>query len=296
MIIRNTLGRRIFVIINTIMLTVIGVVCLLPFVHLVAVSLSSQSATSANLVNFLPVGFNIASYKIILQNKMFLSTLQVSIIRVIVGTIANMVFVTLTAYPLAMQSKQLKGRNAIMWFFVISILFNGGLIPTYLVICKVGLMDSFAALIIPTVLPVWNMILMMNFFRTLPPSLRESAMIDGARHWTILSRIYIPISKPSIATISLFCIVFHWNAWFDGMIYINRPENQPLQTFIRSVVENGLNIQALAQQGKFDLIDKASDVTLRSAQVFIATAPVLLAYPFLQKYFTKGIIVGSVKG
>jgi putative aldouronate transport system permease protein len=160
---------------------------------------------------------------------------------------------------------------------------------------NVGLLDSFWALIIPGAIPLWNVIMMMNFFRNLPRSLYEAAMLDGATHPRILTHVFIPISLPSIATITLFSMVGHWNSWFDGMIYINNPDYQPLQTYIRNIVTRGLDIQLLAREGNFRALETVSNETLKAAQVFVATLPILVAYPFLQRYFVTGITIGAIK-
>ena len=291
----NSLSRNIFLVFDYLLLTGLSVICFLPLLNLAAVSFSNKAPASANMVRFWPIGFNTESYSLIMNTPRFINAFQVSVLRVLAGTIVNMVVVTLTAYVLSRESRDLKGRNLLMWYFVIPMLFNGGLIPTYLVIRDVGLLDSFWVLIIPTAVPLWNVIMMMNFFRNLPRSLYEAAMLDGATHPRILTQVFIPISLPSIATITLFSMVFHWNSWFDGMIYINNPDNQPLQTYIRNIVMQGLNIQLLAREGNFRVIETVSNETLKAAQVFVATVPILVAYPFLQKYFVSGITVGSVK-
>jgi putative aldouronate transport system permease protein len=157
-----------------------------------------------------------------------------------------------------------------------------------------GIMDSLWALILPMAVNVFNIILMLNFFRSLPRDLREAAFMDGASHPTVLFRIYLPLSLPSLATITLFTIVFHWNEWFYGLIYMNRPENYPLQTFLQTVVIN-IDFSRVTERD-LDLVALISNRTNRAAQIFVATFPILLAYPFLQRYFIKGIVLGSVKG
>jgi len=263
--------------------------------HLAAVSFSNKAPASANLVRFWPIGFNTTSYQLILNTTRFTSAFQVSVLRVIVGTAVNMALITLTAYVLSRESRDVKGRNLLMWYFIVPMLFSGGLIPTYLVIRDVGLLDTFWSLIIPGAVPIWNVVMMMNFFRNLPRSLYEAAMLDGATHPRVLAQVFIPISLPSIATITLFSMVGHWNSWFDGMIYINNPDYQPLQTYIRNIVTRGLDIQLLAREGNFRVIETVSNETLKAAQVFVATVPILVAYPFLQKYFVKGITIGAIK-
>lgn len=290
-----TMSRRVFVGANYLFLALLSVLCFLPLVHLAAISLSNKAAATANLVLFWPKGFNIESYLLIADSPSFGSSFMVSVMRVIIGTIVNMVLTTLTAYVLSRESNELKGRNVIMWYFVVPMLFSGGLIPTYLLVSSLGLRDTFWALIVPSAVPIWNVILMMNFFRNLPRSLYEAAMLDGASHPRILLQIFIPVSLASMATIILFCMVGYWNEWFEGMIYIDDPSRQPLQTYIRNVVTMGLNIQALAREGNYRVIETVSNETLKGAQVFVATLPIIVVYPFLQKYFISGITVGSIK-
>ena len=290
-----SVSRRVFLSINYTFLSILSIVCFLPMLHLAAVSFSNKAPASANLVRFWPIGFNTTSYQLILNTTRFTSAFQVSVLRVIVGTAVNMALITLTAYVLSRESRDVKGRNLLMWYFIVPMLFSGGLIPTYLVIRDVGLLDTFWSLIIPGAVPIWNVVMMMNFFRNLPRSLYEAAMLDGATHPRVLAQVFIPISLPSIATITLFSMVGHWNSWFDGMIYINNPDYQPLQTYIRNIVTRGLDIQLLAREGNFRVIETVSNETLKAAQVFVATVPILVAYPFLQKYFVKGITIGAIK-
>ncbi|GHT59845.1 ABC transporter permease [Spirochaetia bacterium] len=251
--------RKIFIVCNTIILVILVVACFLPLLNLAAKSLSNSAAVSANLVLFTPRGFNVESYILIMNNARFQRAFLIGVSRTIIGTAINMVLVTLTAYVLSQEASSLKGRNFLMWFFIVPMLFSGGLIPTYLVIKNVGLMDSFWSLVIPTAVQIPNVILMMNFFRNLPKSLSEAAMLDGASHVRILLQIYIPISLASIATIVLFSMVFHWNSWFDGMIYIKMPENQPLQTYIHNIATIGLNIRKLIADGNFRALEAASN-------------------------------------
>ena len=291
----NSLSRNVFLAFDYILLAALSVICFMPLLNLAAISVSNKAAASARLVAFWPKGFNIESYGLILNTPRFINAFTVSISRVFAGTLVNMVLITLTAYVLSRENRDLKGRNVLMWYFIIPMLFNGGLIPTYLVIRDVGLLDKFWVLIIPTAIHFWNVVMMMNFFRNLPRSLYESALLDGASHPKVLLHIFIPISLPSIATITLFSMVFHWNAWFDGMIYINDPDRQPLQTYIRNIVSQGVNIQLLAREGNYRVLETVSNETLKAAQVFVATVPILVAYPFLQRYFVSGITIGAIK-
>ena len=173
-------------------------------------------------------------------------------------------------------------------------LIGGGLIPTYVLVFQLGLRDTIWALVLPGALPIFNLVLMINFFREIPVELEESARMDGAGPMKILQSIYIPLSKPAVATISLFCMVSHWNAWFNGMIYMRTPEKRPLQTYLRSVVIQ-LDMSQFTGED-FGLLNLLADDTLKCAQILVAIIPILCVYPFLQKYFVKGIVLGGVKG
>ncbi|MBR2567927.1 MAG: carbohydrate ABC transporter permease, partial [Paenibacillus sp.] len=202
--------------------------------------------------------------------------------------------VILTAYPLSRETTVFKQRTAYVWFFVITMFFGGGLIPTYMVIRSTGLLDTIWALVIPGALNVWNMVMLLNFFRNTPKDLDEAALMDGAGHLSLLFRIYLPTSLPAIATILLFTIIGHWNAWFDGILYMNSPDNYPLQTYLSTLISTSnresISVDELASMASY------GEKTLRTAQIFMGALPIMAVYPFLQQYFVKGITVGSVKG
>jgi putative aldouronate transport system permease protein len=183
-----------------------------------------------------------------------------------------------------------------MWCFVIPMLFSGGLIPTYLLIRSVHLLNSFFVLIIPGALPIFSMIIMMNYFRSLPQSLYEAALIDGANHVSILYRIFLPLSLPALATVALFCVVGHWNSWFDGLLYMSTDKYWPLQTLLQATINAQRDITTVVAEGDIEKIKMLSEHTLTAAQIMITTAPILISYPFAQKYFIKGLLLGSVKG
>lgn len=277
---------------NAAVLILLGLLCLFPVWHILAMSLSASNAVEAGLVSVWPKGWTGESYALVMQNRTFLGSFGVSVLRVALGLAVNMFFIVTLAYPLAKERQDFHGRGVYAWLLMITMIFSGGLIPTYIVIRQLGLIDSVWSLILPGAVPVWNTVLMLNFFRGLPRSIEESAFIDGAGHLTVLMRLYLPLSAPAMATIALFCIVGHWNAWFDGMIYINTQEKYPLQTFLR-LISVAADMREAASP---ELYNEVSDKTVRCAQVFIAMVPVLCIYPFLQKFFTKGIVMGSVKG
>ena len=281
---------------NYVILTITAACCLLPFINLLAVSFSESSAVAAGDVTFWPVGFTLDSYKFVASSDKFLRAFMISIIRVILGVIVNMLMMVITAYPLSRDNKQLAGRNIYAWFFVITMLVGGGLIPTYLVIVKTGLINSIWALILPGALPVYNMVILLNFFRGLPKELEEAARIDGASFWAVLWKIILPVSKPALATVGLFCIVNHWNSWFDGLIYMNTPRMYPLQSYLQTMIMNPEQMLQAAGSDYTKLLAMVNARTSRAAQLFLGALPILCVYPFLQKYFTTGLVLGSVKG
>lgn len=290
------MGRRAFLLFNYIFLTAAGLVCLLPFINLLAVSLSSSTAVAAGSVSFWPVDFTISSYQFVLKSSRFMTSFLIALKRVGLGVSLNMILMVCTAYPLSKNKKQLADKTFYTWFFVITMLIGGGLIPTYLVIVKLGLIDTIWSLVLPGALPVYNMIILMNFFKSTPEELEEAAKIDGAGVLTILWKIILPISKPGLATVALFCIVNHWNSWFDGLIYMNNPNHYPLQSYLQTLVINPEQMLRIAGGDYTKILAMVNARTGRAAQLFLGALPILLVYPFLQKYFSSGLLMGSVKG
>lgn len=286
----KTVSYRLFSIFNNVLLTVISIVCLLPLYHLLMVSLSSSAPANAGLVTFWPVGFTFEAYAKTFENANFLSSLWVSVQRTVLGTAFAMIINAVAAYALSKDTRVFRARNIYLWYFVVTMLFNGGLIPGYILILKLGLMNTLMALILPVTVSVYNVILLLNFFRTVPKELEEAAFIDGASHLRSFVSIYLPISMPAIATISLFTMVMHWNAYFDGLIYIKESMDLPLASFLQTVIVQ-------ADMSKFDpsIVANKSQRTLRASQIFIGALPILLVYPILQRYFVKGIVIGAVK-
>jgi putative aldouronate transport system permease protein len=288
-------GWRLFKAFNYLVLTLVGLICVLPLAHFLAVSFSDRAATVGGLVTLWPIRFTLASYKLVLQAPLFYRSLLVSAQRILFGVTLQMIVTVLMAYPLSKTAKRFKGRNVFMWLLLVGLFTDWGIIPWWLVIRSLGLMNSVWALIIPPALLPYNVILMMNFFREIPQELDDAARIDGASHWKRLLQIYVPLSIPSIATLTLFSVVFHWNAWFDGMVLIYDVNKLPLQTFLRSVVI-GLDTSNLALQAGSGQFLLYSDRSIRAASIFLSIIPVLLLYPLLQRYFVTGIKLGSVKG
>ena len=288
----DTRGTRIFSIFNYIFLIGISVLCLLPILNVLAISFSSSSAANANLVRFWPIDFTTKSYEIIFSRPDISAALWVSIKRTLLGVLINNVLTILMAYPLSKTNKQFPGRNIYMYSLIFTMLFSGGLVPLYVLVNNLHMINSIWSLILPGAVPVFNVILMMNFFRQLPKEIEEAAYIDGASNMQCLIKIIIPLSLPVIATVTLFQFVGHWNDWFGGLIFMNNVKFYPLQTLLQSTLSSG-DIKNLEQAKMFA---EVSDRTLKAAQIFVTTLPILVLYPFLQKYFAKGIVLGSVKG
>ena len=289
-------ARTVFLIFNYMFLGITALVCVLPFIHLLAVSFSSSAAVSGGEVGFWPVDFTLSSYEFALRGGKFFRALGVTVERVVLGLAVNVVLMVLTAYPLSKTRAQVAGRNIYMCYLVITMLISGGLIPTYLTVARVGLMDSIWALILPGALPVYNMIILMNFLRNVPNELEEAAFIDGASPIVALLRVVLPIMKPALATVSLFCIVSHWNDWFSGMIYIENPNRYPLQTYLQTLLQDFETMMRKSGSDYTMLLSMMNARTGRASQLFLGALPVMLVYPFLQKYFTTGLVMGSVKG
>ena len=279
-----------------IFLGIICITCVLPFIHLLAVSFSGNAAVSAGKVAFLPVDFTVASYEYVLKGGKFLRAMGISIIRVLLGTLINITLMVLTAYPLAKD--ELRFRKVYVVFFVITMLFNGGMIPTYLLVSKLGLKNNILALILPGALPVYNMIILMNFIRGLPREIEEAAWIDGATPFQTLVQVIFPLLGPSLATVGLFSMVGHWNDWFSGLIYMSNPDMYPLQTYLQTLLVNFEQLLQSSGNGAdiMAILSKMNARTGRAAQLFLGALPIMMVYPFLQKYFTKGLTLGSVKG
>ncbi|MFD2656985.1 carbohydrate ABC transporter permease [Gracilibacillus thailandensis] len=288
----KTKGYKIFTVFNYIFLAFLAIICILPLIHILAVSLSGSAAASGNMVSLWPVDFTWDAYDKTIGNDNFIRSLLIAIQRTVLGTIISMGLLLCAAYGLSKYDEEFKGRKWYMWFFVFTMLFNGGIVPTYIIVTGLGLGDTLWALVLPTAINAFNLILLLNFFRTsVPKSLEESAFIDGAGHFTIFLKIYLPISIPAIATVSLFTMVFHWNQWFDGLIYMTNERNYPLQTFLQSIVVR----KDLSNVTDAEELKNMSQRTVESAQIFISALPMLIVYPFIQKYFVKGIVLGAEK-
>lgn len=289
----KSIGRRVFCIINTIVLIILVLSCLLPLWYTLCISLSSKAAVSGGMVSLWPVDFTFNAYKAIIKDWGFLRSVMVSIVRVVAGTTFSLSVILLMAYPLSKSKREFKYRNLFMWVLIFCFLFNGGLIPWYITIMKYGLINTMTALVLAGGVPVFHVILVMNFFRNIPKSLEEAAAIDGAGAWRTLFQVIIPISKPVIATVALFTIVAYWNEFFQGLVLTTSEKMYPLQTYIQQMVVT-INMTNMTLE-QFQKVNQLSNQTLNAAKIFVALIPVLLIYPFLQRYFITGITLGAVK-
>jgi putative aldouronate transport system permease protein len=283
-------------ILNTCACVFMALLCLAPLLNVLATSFSSKESIMAGRIGFLPIGFTLGNYAFVMRDNAFFTAFGISVVRTVLALAVQLAMTALAAYPISMSKEHFHARSFYTWYFLIAILFSGGLVPTYLVVRATGLIDSIWALILPGAVPLFYVILMQNYMKTLPDEIRESASIDGAGHWMILVRIILPLCQVSIATVSLFIIVDNWNAWYDGMLYINNFRKFPLQTYLRNVI---IKPDLMLSQGAGDISSLAMMVAsggADAAKIFIAMIPIFLIYPFAQKHFVKGIVLGSVKG
>jgi len=284
-------------IVDSVLYTIIisvAVLCILPVINTLAISLSSSSKAAAGLVYLWPVDFTFSSYRRMMSDNQFTTAFWISTQRVLLGTTINMTLAIVMAYPLSKSKTIFRARNVYLWLMVFTMLFSGGLIPWYMTIRTLGLIDKIWALVLPGAVPVFNTILLMNFFKGVPHELEEASLIDGAGPWRTMVQIFVPISLPALATITLFSAVGHWNAFFDGLILMNKPINYPLQTYIRRLVIN-IDYAGITDPEEFKQLLEISGKTFNAAKIFVSMIPIMCIYPFLQRYFVKGIVLGSVK-
>ena len=293
---KEKFGIRQFIIYVVVILLTLS--CLIPLMNVISLSFSSSQAVASNKVGLWPEEFTFAAYEKIINDAQFWRSFGISVFRVAMALIINLFMIVTLAYPLSKSVKVFRSRKVFMNIMVFAMLFSGGMIPSYLVVRYLGLINSVWALILPGAVPIGSVILVMNFFRSVPKSLEESALLDGANPWQILTRIYIPISLPSLANVSLFSIFGSWNDFFGGLIYITKVENYPLMTYIQSL---SVNIAETLQKAggmstqQLQALLSVSNRNLNAAKIVVAIVPLLVIYPFLQKYFVQGIVVGAVK-
>jgi putative aldouronate transport system permease protein len=289
---QKTLSDRIFNFVNISILSLIAILMIFPFLYLFSVSFSSYEDFLGSKFLLWPSNWTTSAYEYILQSKAFLRSLWTTVEVTVIGTIFNLFFTATMAYAL---SRPILGQRTFMFMVVFTLLFSGGMIPTYLIVKETGLLDSIWSLIIPVAITPFNLIVMRSFFAAIPEDLTEAAIIDGANDLQIFSRIILPLSKPAIATFSLFYAVQHWNNYFTPILYIDSPEKWTIQVILRQIVVVGDVTASLAGDNSF-LENAPPPETIQMAAILLATVPILVLYPFLQKHFAKGVMLGAVKG
>ncbi|MGG4033396.1 carbohydrate ABC transporter permease [Paenibacillus cisolokensis] len=289
----RTFGSRLFDTVNYALLLLIALMAVLPFVHVIAGSFTTVGELARKRFVLFPTEFSLDAYRYIFSTNVIFRSLGVSVGVTAFGTLFSVLLSCLMAYGLS--RKDVPGRRIIMFMVVFTMLFSGGMIPTFIVVKALGLIDSYLALVVPSAINAFNLIILRSFFLNLPDGLEESAKIDGCSDWGILFRIVIPLSMPAIATVSLFYAVTYWNTYLPAILYLDSAEKWPVQVLLRQIVILASGISADTSGFADDFITPP-DQTIKMAVIVVATVPVLLVYPFLQKYFDKGALLGSIKG
>lgn len=287
----RTISGRIFGFFNYLALSIIAIVTVLPFLHVVAGSFTTSAELAVKRFVLIPTEWSIEAYRFIFSTNTIFKAMSVSIGVTFFGTLFSMLVTALMAYGLA--RRDLDGRRYIMFMVVFTMLFSGGLIPSFLVVKELGLIDKYAALIIPSTISAFNLIILKNFFQNIPDGLEESAKIDGCSDFGILFRIVLPLSMPAIATLSLFYAVTYWNTYLSAILYLNDSAKWPIQVLLRQIV---VLASGLEYSPELDASVPPPEQTVKMAVIVVATLPILCVYPFLQKHFAKGALLGSIKG
>lgn len=288
---KRPIGEILFDAINIMLISLITFTCVFPFLNVFAKAFSSDAAIVAGRVGLWPVGFQTDAMLRIFKTKTVMNSLFVTIGITVLGTAINMLLTILMAYPLS--RRDLVGRKFLMKFILVTMMFSGGMIPSFLVVKSLGLLNTIWSLILPVAINTFNLIVMRTFFEGLPIELEEAARVDGCNNFRILVQIVLPLSLATIATLTLFYAVAHWNSYFNAMLYIDKPELYTLQVKLRQLLLAG---QSAELQEGLDISAHLSEEALKASTIVFATVPILLVYPWLQKYFVKGVTVGAVKG
>ncbi|MFC5988528.1 carbohydrate ABC transporter permease [Marinicrinis lubricantis] len=286
------------VIVIHLLLVILAFVTFYPFWNGAVISFNNGMDTLKGGITFWPRQFTFENYKVVFNDERLLNGFYISVLRTVIGTFLSILATAIFAY--GMTKQELIGRKFYMVFCIITMYFSGGLIPTFLLIRGMGLMNSFWVFIIPGLISVWNMIIFRTFFKGLPAGLEEAAKIDGCGNWGTFARIVLPLSGPVIATLSLFTAVYHWNEWFLPSIYITEEKLLPIQTMLQQILNSNIMTEQMAQldsasQGRMASMQTVTTKSLSMATMMVATIPIMLVYPFVQKYFVKGVLVGSLK-
>ncbi|QNK59569.1 MULTISPECIES: carbohydrate ABC transporter permease [Paenibacillus] len=288
--IRNRSDRW-FDAVNNVLIVVVGLICLLPFLHVLAKSFSDQASVMGNKITFYPIGMHLEAFRFVFAHTRFFEALQVTLLVTIIGTALSLTITILAAYPLS--KPEFKGRKPILLLYVFSMLFYGGIIPGYILMKELGLLNTIWAMIVPLLVVPFNLFVCKTFFEGIPESIEESAKIDGATNLRILRSIVLPISLPVIATLGIFYAVGYWNNYFHPLIYISSVDLKPLQLFLYETIAN---TEELLQEQPDTVRLSMAPEGFRAATVISSIVPILLVYPFLQRYFVTGMTLGSVKG
>lgn len=286
----------IFNIFNSVFMLFLVFITVLPFWVCLAGSFSDSYEYTLGGVIFLPRGFNLYNYKVVFMDKTIFDAFLITILRTVIGSISSLLFTSLVAY--GMSRKNLKGRNIYMSYMLVTMFFGGGLIPYYVVLKKLGLIDNFLVYIIPLLFSVWNMLVFISYFREIPEVILESARIDGINEYGIFFLFIVPLSKPVFAAIALFTAISHWNSFYDSLVFTSSNKLQTIQLFLYRIISNSSEAAGMARAAAMAVppgIRKPSSETIKLATMIVTIAPILVTYPFLQKYFIKGVMIGAVK-
>ena len=291
-------GDRVLLSVVYALLAVMAFVAFYPFWNAAVISFNNGTDTLRGGITFWPRAFTLENYQVVFEDSRLVNGFVISVLRTLIGTLLSIGATAIFAY--GMSRSELIGRKGYMIFCIITMYFSGGLIPTFLLIRSLDLFNTFWVMIIPGIISVWNMIIFRTFFKSMPAGLEESAKIDGCSNWGVLFRIVLPLSGPVIATLSLFTAVYHWNDWFTPSIYISNADLLPIQTKLQQILNSNIMSEQMAQmdsaaQGRMSRMKAVTSKSLSMATMMVATIPILCVYPFLQKYFVKGVLVGSLK-
>jgi putative aldouronate transport system permease protein len=298
---RRSSSESIFVFLNTAFMVLLCAATLYPFIYILAYSLNEGTDATRGGIYLFPRTFTLFNYKYVLNNGTMQSAYLITVGRTVLGTLLGLMVTGVTAYGVSFRN--LPHRKVIMFYILIPMLFSGGLVPYYIQLAKMGLINTFWVFVIPGLFNIWNMFVLMKFFTGIPESLRESAIIDGANELTVLWKIIVPVAMPAIAAIALFTAVGHWNDWFTGAFFVNNIKLIPVQTYLqRLLMADSLATITGNQEVNAEAVFRNSQVAtmtlkaLKTAAVMVGTLPILCVYPFLQRYFVKGVLIGSIKG
>ena len=288
---KDSTAYRLFRVFNVVVLLVIVFVTFYPFLNMVAQSFSSEGNINSGKVNLIPLGFNLETYKVVMADSMFWTNYKNTVIYTVVATAISIVLTTFFAY--AISKRRLKGRNVFIGIAVFTMFFNGGIIPNYVLITSLGMKNTLWAIVLPNAISVFNLLIMKSFFENMPEELEEAAAIDGLNTYGILLRIVLPLSKAVLATMILFYAVVNWNAWFGAFLYLDKKELFPVTIFLRNLIAGATSEGTSFGGSAENLTQIASNI--KAVTMVLSVVPILCVYPFVQKYFVTGVMLGSVK-